>query len=112
MSVDWLSSYHASRPSVAALQTQVDRFMEGFDLRSLEEKVAARAGGGATVDAEGFTLVKSTQRNKKRAFMAVEEETARAHEKADKRTKANTVLHFYKHQGTRSHQQAQRQSED
>lgn len=94
---EWLSAYHASHPSVAALQTQVDRFMEGFDARTAAEKAAARSGG-PTVDAEGWTMVKSTGRNTKRNLLAREEETARAAETAAKKARKNTVVHFYKHQ--------------
>ncbi len=69
--------------------------MEGFDARSVAEKAAAR--NGAQADADGWTLVKSTQRSNKRALLAREEETERAAQRAAKKARANTVVHFYKH---------------
>ena len=69
--------------------------MEGFDARTAAEKAAARSG--AAVDADGWTLVKSTGRNAKRNLMAREEETEKAQERATKKMKQNTVVHFYKH---------------
>jgi len=69
--------------------------MEGFDARTAAEKAAAR--NGATQDADGWTLVKTTQRNAKRALMQREEETERATARAAKKAKQNTVVHFYKH---------------
>jgi len=91
----WIAAYHTAHPDVAALQMQVDRFMEGFDARSAAERAAARTG--AQQDADGWTLVRSTQRNNKRALMAREEETERAASRAAKKARQNTVVHFYKH---------------
>lgn len=81
---------------MSQLQLQVDKFMEGFDARSAAEKAEARKG--AQTDADGWTLVKGTSRGQKRQLLAVEEETARAQERAAKKLKANTAVHFYKHQ--------------
>jgi hypothetical protein len=93
---EWLSHYHSSHPLVSSLQLQVDKFMEGFDARSAQEKADARKG--VHTDADGWTMVKGTTRGKKRQMMAVEEESQRAQERAAKKAKGNQVLHFYKHQ--------------
>jgi ribosomal RNA-processing protein 7 len=95
----WIAAYHAAHPDVQALQMQVDRFMEGFDARTAAERAAARSGAAQQTDAEGWTLVRSTQRGggSKKALMAREEETERAAQRAAKKARQNTVVHFYKH---------------
>lgn len=70
--------------------------MEGFDARSLAEKLDARKG--SQKDADGWTLVKGSTRGKKRQMMQIDEETSRAAERANKKMKATTVVHFYRHQ--------------
>mmetsp|Transcript_46897 Transcript_46897/g.92310 ORF Transcript_46897/g.92310 Transcript_46897/m.92310 type:complete len:263 (+) Transcript_46897:19-807(+) len=90
----WINRYNSIRPETETLQFQVDKFMEAFDRRTKAEKESTKAA--PAVDEDGWTVVRSNPK-KKRKLPSLHAEETKVMSKKRKKEKGK-VLHFYKHQ--------------
>lgn len=86
----WLEEYKVLRPNSHAMQMQIDRFMEAFDDREEQQRVAAKSG--PVIDEDGFMLI---TRSKKKPQLLSKSAAANP---IDKKKRKKEMINFYSFQ--------------